>query len=96
MTINPATGQIQWTPTSANDDNNTVTVHAVDTGGAFANQTYTLDVADTNTLEGQKYTTVPTAPTPPPPDSGAPANDTPPSRFRAGLGKYQRPQRLGV
>ena len=79
MTINPATGQIQWTPTSANDGNNTVTVHAVDTGGAFDNQTYTLDVEDTNTIEGRKYTIVPpSTPTPTPPDPGALPNYTAP------------------
>ena len=58
MTINPVTGQIVWTPTSSNDGANPVTVRAVDTGGAFANQTYTLRRARTRARTCQDRCTI--------------------------------------
>ena len=76
MTINPVTGQILWP--SAVDGSYPIAVHAVDTGGAFDNQTYTLTVSDLNTLEGQKYTVVPSVTPTTPPDAGAPPNYAPP------------------
>ena len=75
MSINASTGLIQWSPTSAQDGPNNVTVHAVDTGGAFANQSYIVTVTDLNTIEGQKYTDIP-APPPPPPAPAGPAGPT--------------------
>ena len=76
MTINAQTGLIQWTPLSANDGPNPVTVHAVDTGGAFDNQSYIVNVTDLNTIEGQKYALVATPPPPPPPAPPGPAGPT--------------------
>ena len=63
-------------PTSANDGPNPVTVHAVDTGGAFDNQSYIVNVTDLNTLEGQKYALLATPTPPPPPAPPGPAGPT--------------------
>ena len=76
MTIDPQSGLIQWSPVSANDGPNPVTVHAVDTGGASDNQSYIVNVTDLNTLEGQKYPLLATPTPPPPPAPPGPAGPT--------------------
>jgi hypothetical protein len=59
MAINPATGQITWTPTTALAQPITITVTATDTLGSSATQPYALTVSDNNTLEGRKFTDLP-------------------------------------
>ncbi|MBI5741045.1 MAG: putative Ig domain-containing protein [Nitrospirae bacterium] len=44
MTINSATGSVQWTPSAAQAGVNPVTVRATDQGGLFAAQTFTVTV----------------------------------------------------
>jgi len=44
MTIDPATGLIQWTPSAAQAGDHPVEVKVQDAGGLFATQTYTLTV----------------------------------------------------
>jgi RHS repeat-associated protein len=45
MSIDPSTGLIQWTPTSAQVGTNSVSVRVTDSGGLFASQAYTIDTA---------------------------------------------------
>jgi RHS repeat-associated protein len=75
MAINPATGQITWTPTVALAQPITITLTATDTLGSSTTQSYSLTVSDNNTLEGRKFTELPagtSAPTPP--DAGTTPN----------------------
>lgn len=44
MTIDPATGLIQWTPTTAQVGDQNVIVHVQDQGGLFAEQSFTITV----------------------------------------------------
>jgi PKD repeat protein len=48
MTIDPVSGMVQWTPTSAQLGANAVTVRADDGNGGFATQSYSIQVAATN------------------------------------------------
>ena len=68
MSIDTASGLIQWTPDAAQVGVNAVTARATDPGGLFATQSYTIDVAAGNqapaitsvpgtaATEGQIYT----------------------------------------
>ena len=68
MTIDPASGLIQWTPVAGQIGINAVTARVTDQGGLFATQSYNVDVAAGNTAptitsvpittgtEGQIYT----------------------------------------
>ena len=47
MTIDPATGRLEWTPTSAQTGDQTVTLRVEDRGGLFDSQTFVVQVADT-------------------------------------------------
>ncbi len=49
MTIDSATGQLTWTPTSSDLGGNPVTVTATDAAGLVATQTYSLEVREPNT-----------------------------------------------
>lgn len=57
MTINPASGLVQWAPTSAQLGTHTVTVAAVDPDGAGGTQTFTVRVTPLN--QGPTITSVP-------------------------------------
>jgi lysophospholipase L1-like esterase len=48
MTINAATGQIAWTPTSAQTGSQAVTARVADPGGLAATQAFTINVAGAN------------------------------------------------
>ncbi len=48
MTINPATGVIQWTPTNDDVGESSVSVRAQDAGGLFDTQSFVIDVANVN------------------------------------------------
>ncbi len=61
MTINSATGLIQWTPANADVGSHDVTVRVTDSANAVATQSYTLAVSNTNdapTISGSPSTTV--------------------------------------
>ena len=46
ITLDPSTGRLRWTPTSADIANHTVTVRVSDGRGSSDNQTFTIDVRD--------------------------------------------------
>jgi hypothetical protein len=48
MTVDPASGEIQWTPTNAQVGSNDVTVRVEDTGGLFDTQIFSINVINVN------------------------------------------------
>ncbi len=48
MTINAASGLVQWTPQAGDQGNHTVTIQASDTNGGHAEQTYSLTIRQAN------------------------------------------------
>ena len=46
ITLDPSTGRLRWTPTTADIGNHTVTIQVSDGRGSFDNQTFTIEVLD--------------------------------------------------
>jgi hypothetical protein len=61
MTVNSASGLIQWTPTNGQVGSNSVTVRVEDAAGAFDTQSFSVTVANTNDAPSITSTPVTTA-----------------------------------
>ena len=59
MTINAATGQITWTPTSTQTGNRAVTARVADPGGLAATQSFTINVTASATNVAPQITSTP-------------------------------------
>lgn len=49
MTLDPVTGQLDWTPALSDIGSTSVTVRATDAGGRFSQQSFTVNVVSSNT-----------------------------------------------